>query len=87
MAIMHSEWRGRLGHWLRTLKDDFYWPLGEIQWQMYRTMDQLSLKEAETKPFVPVQEGFCWGQKYEYGWMKPALRFLRKRPASGLYSI
>lgn len=73
MAIMHSEWRGRLGHWLRTLKDDFYWPLGEIQWQMYRTMDQLSLKEAETKPFVPVQEGFCWGQKYEYGWMKTSI--------------
>ena len=42
MSIMHSEWTGRLKHWIRTLKDDFYQPLGEISWEMFRTMEQLS---------------------------------------------
>ena len=42
MGIMSSEWRGRLQHWMRTLKDDFYRPLGEISWEAFRTMDHLS---------------------------------------------
>ena len=29
--LMKSEWRDRISHWVRTLKDDFYQPLGEIQ--------------------------------------------------------
>ena len=28
MKYMHSEWKGRLNHWLETLKQDFYLPLG-----------------------------------------------------------
>lgn len=30
MKVMHSEWRDRVKHWTRTLKEDFYEPLGEI---------------------------------------------------------
>ena len=70
MAIMHSEWTGRLRHWLKTLKDDFYMPLGEIKWTMARTMDQLSLEEAEKQDFTPVEPGFAWGYTHEYGWFK-----------------
>ena len=29
MKVMHSEWSGRIRHWIRTLKDDFYEPLGK----------------------------------------------------------
>ena len=28
MGIMSSEWRGRLQHWMRTLKDDFLQTFG-----------------------------------------------------------
>ena len=31
MKYMHSEWQRRLDHWLKTLKDDLYLPLGEME--------------------------------------------------------
>ena len=31
MKLMHSEWQDRVKHWVRTLRDDFYEPLGEIR--------------------------------------------------------
>lgn len=36
MKVMHSEWSGRIKHWIRTLKDDFYEPLGEFRWEAGR---------------------------------------------------
>ncbi len=41
MKLMHSEWQDRVKHWVRTLRDDFYEPLGEIRWEAFRTMDHL----------------------------------------------
>lgn len=70
MKLMHSEWQGRLEHWLRTLKDDFYEPLGEISWEAFRTMDYLTLEEAKAKAFEPVSAGFTWGNIWEYCWFK-----------------
>ena len=57
-------------YWVRTLKDDFYQPLGEIQWEAFRTNEQLSLGEAKKEQFVSVKPGFTWGNTYEYCWMK-----------------
>lgn len=68
MSIMHSEWKDRLQHWMRTLKDDFYQPLGEIPWSAYRTMEQIDREEVRQKSFVPVKPGFTWGKEYEYCW-------------------
>ena len=68
--LMKSEWRDRISHWVRTLKDDFYQPLGEIQWEAFRTNEQLSLGEAKREQFVSVKPGFTWGNTYEYCWMK-----------------
>lgn len=70
MKIMHSEWQGRIGHWIRTLKDDLYEPLGEISWEAFCTMDHLSPEEAQKGPFVPVQPGYTWGKTWEYCWFK-----------------
>ena len=47
MKLMHSEWQDRVKHWVRTLRDDFYEPLGEIRWEAFRTMDHLSPEEAQ----------------------------------------
>lgn len=73
MKLMHSEWQGRLEHWLRTLRDDFYEPLGEISWEAFRTMDQLSMEEAQTREFMPVQPGFTWGNIWEYCWFRGSI--------------
>ena len=70
MGIMSSEWRGRLQHWMRTLKDDFYRPLGEISWEAFRTMEHLSQEEAMNGPFEPVEPGFTWGKTWEYCWFR-----------------
>lgn len=70
MGVMHSEWSARVHHWIRTLKDDFYEPLGEIKWGAFRTMEHISLEEAERGNFQPVEPGFTWGNTWEYAWFK-----------------
>ena len=70
MGIMSSEWSGRLQHWMRTLKDDFYRPLGTISWEAFRTMEHLSPEEAAKGQFEPVEPGFTWGKTWEYCWFR-----------------
>ena len=70
MSIMSSEWKGRLAHWLRTLKDDLYTPLGAIQWECFTTFDYLSLEQAKKGPFQPVPPNYQWGKTWEYGWFR-----------------
>jgi len=73
MKIMHSEWKDRIRHWIRTLKDDFYEPLGEISWEAYPTMEQLSYEEALKGRFTPVAPGYTWGHTWEYCWFKGSI--------------
>lgn len=73
MKVMHSEWKDRIKHWIRTLKDDFYEPLGEISWEAFPTMDQLSYEEALKGDFAPVAPGFTWGHTWEYCWFKGSI--------------
>ena len=73
MKLMHSEWKDRIGHWIRTLKDDFYEPLGEITWEAFETMEQLTYEEALSGRFAPVKEGFTWGREWEYCWFKGSI--------------
>lgn len=70
MDVMHSEWKGRINHWVRTLKDDFYKPLGELKWEAFCTMEQLSIEAASINTFEPVEPGFSWGKTYEYCWLR-----------------
>ena len=51
MRLMHSEWQDRVKHWIRTLKDDFYEPLGEIAWEAFTTMEYLTPEEASQGSF------------------------------------
>ena len=62
MSIMHAEWRDRLKHWQRTLKDDLYVPLGAFTWEAFRTMEHLSPQQAQEGNFEPVQTGFTLGK-------------------------
>ena len=67
---MHSEWQDRVKHWVRTLRDDFYEPLGEIRWEAFRTMDHLSPEEALQGHFTSAEPGFIWGKTWEYCWFR-----------------
>ncbi len=73
MKLMHSEWQDRVKHWIRTLKDDFYEPLGEISWEAFTTMEYLTPQEAQEGDFAPVGPGFTWGREWEYAWFKGAI--------------
>lgn len=70
MKIMHSEWKDRIAHWIRTLKEDVYQPLGEMQWEACRTWDHISAEEAQQLAYEPVSAGFTWGEKWEYCWFR-----------------
>jgi len=70
MKYMHSEWRQRLNHWLETLKQDLYLPLGNIDVEAFLTMDYLTAEEALKGDFQPMAPGTQWGRTWEYCWMK-----------------
>ncbi len=70
MNVMHSEWRDRIAHWIRTLKDDFYEPLGEIKWEAARTMEELPFDDLGSFSFKPVEPGYTWGKVWEYCWFR-----------------
>ncbi len=70
MKYMHSEWQKRLAHWLETLKQDLYHPLGNIDVEAFLTMDYLTPEEALRGSFAPMQPGTPWGRTWEYCWMK-----------------
>lgn len=73
MKLMHSEWKDRVSHWIRTLKDDFYIPLGEISWEAFPTMEYLTPQEAMKGAFVPVSPGYTWGKIWEYCWFRGSI--------------
>ncbi len=70
MNLMHSEWKDRVKHWMRTLRDDLYEPLGEISWEAYPTEEYLTPEEAQKGPFEPVSPGYTWGRIWEYCWFR-----------------
>ncbi|MGI6106433.1 MAG: alpha-mannosidase [Lachnospiraceae bacterium] len=70
MNLMNAEMRDRIAHWIRTLKQDFYEPLGEIPLEAAHTFDHLSPGEAEAQAFEPVGPGYTWGRSYEYCWFR-----------------
>lgn len=73
MGIMSKEYQDRLNHWERTLKEDFYQPLGAIDFQAYTTMAHIPPEKALTGKFKPVKEGLEWGHTWEYMWLKSAI--------------
>lgn len=69
MKYMHSEWQARLRHWMETLRQDIYLPLGPIEVEAFLTMDHLTPDEAAKGTFAPMPHGTKWGRTYEYCWM------------------
>lgn len=74
VEILNSEWKDRIEHWLRTLRQDFYAELGEITWEAFRTRNQLKLDAVAEESFIPVETGFFWGEQWEYCWFRGAFK-------------
>ncbi|MBR6359388.1 MAG: alpha-mannosidase, partial [Lachnospiraceae bacterium] len=70
MKLMHSEWEGRLDHWIHTLKKDLYEPLGELSWTFFTATGQIPPCDAEALAVNPAKEGMTWGRSREYAWFK-----------------
>ena len=70
MKYMHSEWQGRLRHWMETLKQDLYLPLGAMEVEGFLTTEHLTPEEAAKGDFAPMPVGTQWGHSFEYCWMR-----------------
>ena len=70
MKYMHSEWTARLAHWMETLRQDLYLPLGNIDVEAFLTMEHLTVQEAMQGSYAPMAPGTHWGRTYEYCWMR-----------------
>ena len=67
---MNAEYKDRVEHWIRTLRDDFYEPLGEIHFAAHTTMEQVPPADAGKLEYTPVEPGWKWGKTYEYCWLR-----------------
>ena len=65
MKYMSAEWKDRLEHWMHTLQQDLYLPLGEISAEGFLTMEELSLQEASAQVFTPMKPGTRCGKSYD----------------------
>ena len=74
MMYMSAEWKDRLEHWIRTLQQDLYQPMGEIPVEGFLTEKELSPQEAAGRDFAPMKPGDRWGRSYEYCWMRGRVR-------------
>lgn len=70
MSLIHSEYKDRIAHWVRTLKKDFYAPLGEVKFSFFPAFERMSLTEVQKQEFFSIEPGFLWGASYEYGWFR-----------------
>lgn len=70
MKLMHSEWKDRVRHWVRTLQDDFYEPLGEIRWEAFRTMDHIFSGGGAAEGVYSSGTWVYLGKSWEYCWFK-----------------
>ena len=67
MGIMGSEYRDRLAHWIRSLKQDFYTPEEEIRFSFCPAQGRQTLEEVRRQTFVPAEPGFAWGKNMDTG--------------------
>lgn len=67
------EWRNRIEHWRREIKNHFYRPLGAVEMTGFTTLEQLSAETAMKGDFQPMPPGTKWGKKWEYGWFQGAV--------------
>lgn len=72
---LNPEWRDRIVHWLRILRELCYIPLGEIEFTCFTTFANLRPEQVLTNRFRGIRPGDSWGKKWEYAWLRGAVTF------------
>ena len=67
---LSAEWRRRITNWVKILGNLCYRPLGQIVFEGFTTVEQLTFEQALSQVFEPMPPGTKWGAKWEYGWFK-----------------
>ena len=70
---LNPEWRDRVAHWMRVLRELCYIPLGGIEFTYYTTLEHLSSQQALTNVFRTIRPGNSWGKKWEYAWLRSTI--------------
>ncbi len=70
---LNPEWRDRIAHWLRVLRELCYRPLGTVELSYCATPEHLSPAQALANEFRTIQPGDSWGRKWEYAWLRGAV--------------
>ena len=68
------EWRGRLDHCKNLLPKLFFTSLGDVPLSGFVTKEQLTPAAALKRAFKPMATGTKWGAKWEYAWLRGAVR-------------
>ena len=72
MAV-NPEWRDRIAHWLRVLRQLCYRQLGGVELTFCTTTEHLSPEQALAREFRVIRPGDSWGRKWEYAWLRGAV--------------
>jgi len=68
------EWRARIDHWQRVLRDLTFVKLAEVPLDGFVTLKQLTTAQAHKGPFHRMCAGTPWGAKWEYAWFRARVR-------------
>jgi len=69
-----KEWNKRIKHWINELLNHLYTELGEMEFEGFTTMEQLSYEQAVNREFYVMPGGTKWGAKWEYGWFRSSIK-------------
>ena len=68
------EWRARIDHWQRVLRDLTFVKLTAIPLDGFVTCEQLTAAQARNGPFRRMEAGTLWGATWEYAWFRGRVR-------------
>ena len=69
MKYMSSEWTGRLDHWMDTLTQDFYLPLGELEMEAFFHPPKHCLPSRRSNRLMQKShQRTQWGTSFSYAW-------------------
>jgi alpha-mannosidase len=82
---LSPEWRPRVEHWQRVLKDLWYQSLAPVSLEAAFTYDQLSPAEARSLDYAPIASGTPWGARWQYAWFRARIPVPEAAAGRSLY--
>jgi alpha-mannosidase len=67
------EWKKRLANWTRTLSEQLYQPLENVELEGFFTTEQLTPDQAQQRDVAPIATGTPWGTPWQHAWFRATL--------------